>query len=126
LYNKSLKIISMTDVKTQVRNFLIQFQELSALKNEKIKEQSECDLAISELYHKIEGIKIKHVCESHALIKELKVLLKKRRDNKIESIILQSVCDTLQTSINSLKLSIPKAIKKHEEVLTEILERSNN
>jgi hypothetical protein len=112
----------MDDVKTQVRIFLKQFQEISELKNKKAKEQSECDLAISDLYHKIEGTVIKHVCESHAFIKELKILLTKRRQIKLDNIILQSVCDSLKTNIESLRVSLPKVIKKHDEVLTEILE----
>lgn len=114
----------MTETIDFVRIFMKQFNELDKLRQLKSKEQSDCDIAVSSLYHKIEGINIKHVSQSHALIKELKVLLIKRRENKLEVAILRTVCDSLMDKIGQLKLSIPKAIAQHDKVIAEITERA--
>ena len=108
----------------KVEEFIKQFDELEALNNAVIKEMSEIDKAVSSWYHKVEGLNIKHVSESHRLIKELKPILDRRRDNKLESMVLRSTCDTLRATIVKLKETHKSQFDKNKALRIEIKERA--
>ncbi len=114
----------MNPVVTKIESFLKQYDELEKLNDEVSKEHSFLDKSLSNFYHRVEGIKITHVSQSHNLIKELKVLLDKRRDKKIEGILLRSTCDTLREKMGSLKKTTKSQIEKDEEVRQEIKDRA--
>ena len=77
----------MNPVVKLVESFIKQFDELEELSKKINKERSDIDKALSKWYHTLEGTDIKHVSESHSFIKEVKVILARRRDLKIEDLI---------------------------------------
>lgn len=107
-----------------IDDFIRQFEELDVLLHNTFKEKSEIDKKVSAWYHKVEGTTITHVSQSHNMMKEIKPILQRRREIKIEEIILRSTCDTLRVHINSVKGKKLKALVKNEEVLEEIIERA--
>lgn len=113
----------MNKIALIIENFLLQFDELEKLNEAITKENSEIDKAISSFYHRVEGIEITHVSQSHKLIKELKPLLSRRREIKIETILLRSTCDTLRDKIKTLKITQKTQLIKNDEVLKEIKEK---
>jgi len=108
----------------RLNSFIHEFDELIILSDKLTKEQSEYDKALNELYHRIEGTTITHVCQSHKLIKELKQVLDKRRMNKIEAILVRSTCDGLRDNIEKLKIFHKSQLKSHEKIQTKLLENA--
>ena len=107
-----------------VNSLINQFNDLTLMLDNIRKEKSDIDIKLSQWYHYVEGIDIKHISESHNLIKEVKSILERRRDIKIEEIILRSTCDTLKININSVKHKIETSIKKDESIREEIKTRT--
>ena len=114
----------MSNQITIVTNFIKEYENIEALLEVSRVEQSKLDCELSEFYHNLEGTKLGATYKSHEKLKYLQVLLAKRRDNKIDVIILSSTCDTLRASIKALKLSNTKRLARHDEVLVEIKERA--
>jgi hypothetical protein len=114
----------MNPVANKIDDFLKQFDELEKLNANVSQEHSDIDKAISSWYHKVEGLEITHVSQSHRLIKEIKPLLERRRDIKIESMLLRSTCDTLREKVKTLKDSNKKALVQNEKVRQEIKTRA--
>lgn len=116
----------MNPILSKVNAFIHEFDELERLNQATCKERSDIDKQISSWYHKLEGLKITHVSQSHKLIMELKPLLERRRDIKIEEIILTSTCDTLRDKVNNLKASNKTKLLKHESVIEECKNGKNS
>ncbi len=114
----------MNPINSKIENFLKEFDELETLNAAIMKEQSEIDKTLSTFYHKVEGKEIKHVSESHNLIKELKVILNRRRENKLEGLLLRSTCDALRDKVKILRENNKNVLIKNDKVLTEIKERA--
>jgi hypothetical protein len=114
----------MTSKIKKVEEFLKQFNELEKDLATVIKEHSDIDKALSVWYHKVEGLKITHVSQSHKLMKEIIPILSKRRDVKIEEIILRSTCDTLRNTIGKLIEHNKQKEKQHEALMKEIVDRA--
>lgn len=114
----------MNPVVSKIDAFIKQFDELEKLNADVTKEHSDIDKALSSWYHKVEGTDITHVSISHKLIKEIKPILDRRRDIKIESMLLRSTCDTLRDKIKTLKQNNQNALVKNEAVRTEIKSRA--
>lgn len=110
----------MSSVATKVNNFISQYDELEALLIENQNEMSQIDSDLSKLYHKIEGAEIKHVSESHALIKELKVILAKRREIKFNFILLITVSNYLKTPMSKFKQAKDDKLDKHNKVIEKL------
>lgn len=110
----------MTTAEQALADFFNQFKEIDKLNTQKHQELSGIDKDLSNLYHKIEGTTIKHVSQSHAFVKELKVILEKRRTLKLETIALRSSCDTLRSVMEKLMNTHANILKKNQQVLTEI------
>lgn len=108
-----------------VQDFIKQFDELEKELTKALNEQSNIDKKISSWYHRVEGSPITHVSQSHKFIKELLPLLARRRELKIETIVLRSTCDSLRGNIAKLKQSHKDQLKKNDEVLQEIKDRAN-
>ena len=109
---------------TIVTNFINEYEKIEALLTASIAEQSRLDSELSKFYHNLEGTKLGAIYKSHEMLKDLQILLGKRRDNKLNVIILSSTCDTLRASIKTLKLATNKRLAKHEEILIEMKERA--
>ena len=114
----------MNPVVNKIDEFIKQFDELEKLNASTNQEHSDIDKAISSWYHRVEGLEITHVSQSHRLIKEIKPLLERRRDIKIESALLRSTCDTLREKVKTLKQSNKVALAKNEELRIEIKTRA--
>lgn len=111
----------MNPVVKLVESFIKQFDELEELSKKINKERSDIDKALSKWYHTVEGTDIKHVSESHSFMKEVKVILARRRDLKIEDLIVRSTCDMLRVKINELKKHHKVLFAKNDKVKEEIL-----
>ena len=109
----------------KVEDFIKHFDLLELMLSEVLKEQSDIDKAISSWYHKVEGLQLGHVSLSHRLMKEIVPLLNRRRDIKIESIVLRSTCDTLRANNVKLKNTHREQLIKNETVRQEIIDRAN-
>lgn len=110
----------MSLITTKVNDFIAQYDELEALLVENQNEMSQIDSDLSKLYHKIEGAEIKHVSESHALIKELKVILNKRREIKLNFILLITVSNFLKTPMAKFKQAKNDKLDKHNKVIEKL------
>lgn len=107
-----------------VLDFVNQFDKIEAFYKDVTEKQGKIDKELSCWYHVVEGIDIKHISESHNLIKQGKDILKRRRDNKLEMIIIRSTHDMMKTQICNLKLNLEKSVTKNSEVVIEIKERA--
>jgi hypothetical protein len=84
------------------------------------KKQSEYDLQISELYHKIETANF-NACEGYYFSKQLQEILRKRRTIKNELVRLNSLRDTLnlRNSLNN------KNLCRSKQSLNKIIKNTN-
>ncbi len=110
----------MNLIPAKINNLISQFDELEILLKENQKEMSQIDTDLSKLYHKIEVVEIKHVSESHALIKELKMILSKRRDIKLNYILLQNVSDYLKSPFIKFKQAQIEKLDKHNKMIEKM------
>lgn len=114
----------MDNTLDKINNFLNQFDELETLYHDVLKERSDIDKSLSSWYHVVEGTTIKHISKSHNLIKDVKIILDKRRDIKLNEILLRSLCDILRPHIIGV-LKKHEAIKtKHVSLRKEMIERA--
>ncbi len=116
----------MNLVPDKINEFIKRFEELDVLLKENTKEMSQIDTDLSNLYHKIEGVTIKHVSESHALIKDLKSILNQRRDIKLNFMLLSSICDSLRVQMEKLKKGQIEKLEKHNKLLHDLSINSKN
>jgi len=116
----------MNPIIEKIEIFLKQFDELETLNQQSLKERSDVDKLISNWYHKLEGLQITHISQSHKLIKEIKPLLERRRDIKLEGLLLTSICDTLREKIKTLKESNKVRITKNDNLKQELKESALN
>lgn len=107
-----------------IDTFIKQYDEIEKLSTQATKDQSNLELELSSCYHRIEGASIIHVSQSHKLIKELQDILNRRRDNKIEAILLRSTCDLMREKITQLKVNKKNKLAKDIEVKQEIKDRA--
>jgi tetrahydromethanopterin S-methyltransferase subunit F len=122
---KKLKEVAKDNEMLQsVVDFIAQFDKVDQYYEDIKNKQGEIDRELSNWYHVVEGIDIKHISESHNLIKMGKDILKRRRENKLEMIILRSTHDMMNTQIRNLKLNLEKTVNKNSEVVEEIKDRA--
>ena len=107
-----------------VENFINQYEIILSSYDKAKNEQGEIDREISSFYHKLEGTTLGATYKSHNLLKELKVLLERRRVNKIDVIVLRSTCDTIGKTMETLKTNKKRLLNKNTEILAEIVERA--
>lgn len=109
----------------KVEDFIKHFDSLELMLAQVLKEQSDIDRAISSWYHRVEGTQLGHVSVSHRFMKEIIPLLNRRRDIKIESLVLRSTCDTLRVNIVKLKQTHKDQLEKNEAVRQEIIDNKD-
>jgi hypothetical protein len=114
----------MNPIADKINNLILQYEELEKLNVLSNKNLSDIDTELSSCYHRIEGTVIKHVSQSHKLIKELKIILEKRRIIKLEGLLLRSTCDLLRDKVGQVKGTNKKTLSKHIEVKQEILDKA--
>lgn len=114
----------MSEKLTALDEFIKQYEQIEKMCKASMEEQGEIDRELSNWYHTVEGIDITHISQSHKLIKQGKVILEKRRKNKLEMIMLRSTCDSMKTTFQSLKMKLDNTKKKNAEVIQEIKDRA--
>lgn len=116
----------MNPIAFKIDNFIKEYEELEKLNAQATKNLSDIDLELSSLYHKIEGTETPNILQSYKLIKELKVILEKRRNIKLEGLLLRATCDTLKDKFLALKSNYNRVLRKNEDVINEIKQRVND
>ena len=106
-------------------NFIRQYDEIEKMYKASKEEQGIIDRELSSWYHVVEGVDVKHISQSHNLIKQGKVILEKRRKNKLEMIMLRSTCDSMKTTFEDLKIKLDNNKKKNSDILKEIKDNAN-
>jgi hypothetical protein len=114
----------MSEKLTALDSFIKQYEEIEIMYKASTEEQGEIDRELSNWYHIVEGIDITHISQSHTLIKKGKVILEKRRKNKLEMLMLRSTCDSMRATFQSLKAKLENTQKKNIEVIQEIKDRA--
>ena len=112
------------DIEKEANKLFEQFDKLVSLRAKSLTDLSEADNKLSSLYHKIEGIDIKHVSQSHNLIKEMKVILAERRLAKKNCMLSQSVVDKMKGHMENAKNQSKSILKKHQSIEDEIKSRA--
>jgi len=122
---EKLKLVAKDNEMLQsVVDFINQFDKIESNYKDVSEKQGNIDRELSGWYHLVEGTDVKHISESHRLLKQGKEILKRRRSNKLEMIIIRATHDMMKNQIGSLRLNLEKCIKKNAEVVEEINERA--
>ena len=114
------KQVRTTDIKREINLIYETFDELKKLNTEAKHELSDIDRELSNHYHKIKGIEIQYMSDSHLLIIQLRDILFRRREAKINYTILESFVTSMKSQIDKTKKRNLEIIKKHDEILKEI------
>lgn len=112
------------DINKKVDAFYTLFEEIKQLATEKRTEMTNIDREWSSVYHKLEGIEITHISQSHKLVKEMKDVLERRRKVKVEDSMLRSIVDQLGGQMGNAQKKTKEILKKHAEVVEEIRVRA--
>lgn len=112
------------NLEKKVQQLFDLFDEIDTIKNNAQSNLSKADNELSDLYHYIEGVDIKHVAQSHNLIKELKTVLYNRREAKKEAMLSQSIIDNVKGAINTAKKRSVVILDKHKAIEDEIKQRA--
>ena len=104
----------------KLKDFVKHYEIIEQLAQNAFQAQSDLDKELSIWYHKVEGTKPSHVSESHRLINEVKAILDKRRDNKLDVVVLRTTCDSVGKHIKDLKSKINNQVTQHNKILTEL------
>jgi hypothetical protein len=102
------------------------FDQLQVLRNQAKEELSIIDKELSNHYHNIEGAEIEHLTDSHFMVMKLKDILFQRRMAKINHTLLESFVSALERPIAKTKKRSNEIVKKHDEIIQEIIDRSKN
>ena len=114
------EIVINETIDKKINNVFASLQALETFSDDIFKKQSKIDKSLSECYHKIEGTKITHVSQSHALIKELKQILDDRRDIKKDVTMLIPLVQASKQFKHSFSQKRQSAIQKHKIVLQKL------
>ena len=111
----------MQDLEKKIESLLAIYKELQTERDTIMKEQSEIDKELSELYHEIEGTKFKHVCQSHKMLIKLQDTLTKRRNIKGKVAVLLAFTDSIGSQMKHATAAYKGAKKKHDEILAQLI-----
>ena len=104
----------------KLKDFVKHYEVIEQLAQDAFTAQSELDKELSVWYHKVEGTKPSHVSESHRLINEVKNILDRRRDNKLEVVVYRTTCDSIGKQFKDLKSKLKNQVIQHNKILTEL------
>lgn len=120
------KTINTEDIKQKIELFHKTFDELKMLKEKSKDELSLIDRELSNHYHNIEGTEIDYMSESHIMMMKLKDILHTRRDAKVNYTLLESFITALERCVDKTKKRYGEILKKHDEIIQEIIDRSKS
>lgn len=112
-------------IKDKIERIYKIFEEIEEIKELTKNELSDIDKALSNHYHNIEGVEIKDETDTHLMILKLKKILHYRRNSKINHALIEFFINSMTTPINKTKKRYLEILKKHEEVLSEIIVKGN-
>jgi len=118
--------IDTEEVKKLIAQIHNTFDELEKLRAQSKEELSQIDRDLSNHYHNIEGTEINNMIQSHIMMMKLKEILFARRDAKINHTLLESFVSALERIIVKTKKRFSEIIEKHDEIIQEIIDRSND
>ncbi len=104
-------------------DFFNNFDKLERLSQEKINDLSKVDVELSNFYHKMEGIHLSHNTQAHKYMLELQDILNRRRQLKLDNILIRSFIDNTKKSFEVAKKRNETALSKHKKVLKEIVNK---
>ena len=104
-------------------DFFNNFDKLESLRQQKTNELSKVDIELSEFYHKMEGIHLSHNTQAHKYMLELQDILNRRRQLKLDNILMRSFIDNTKKSFEIAKERNKSALTKHKEVLKEMVDK---
>jgi hypothetical protein len=104
-------------------DFFNNFDKLESLSQEKTNDLSKVDIELSEFYHKMEGIHLSHNTQAHKYMLELQDILNRRRQLKLDNILMRSFIDNTKKSFEIAKERNKSALTKHNKVLREIVNK---
>lgn len=113
-----------SEIKYLINDIYETFDILKMLRDKTKDDLSKIDRELSNHYHSIEGADVKFMTDSHKMIIKLKDILNQRRDIKVNYTLLESFITTLDKTMDKTKKRTTEIIKKHENVIQEIIDRS--
>lgn len=116
-----MKIETRQNISTKLEVIGKQLFQLTDLVEKTQKEVSHWDCELSNIYHIIEGKKITHISQSHALIKEMKHILSKRREAKGN----QRMVHSMVAVYSNFKNTKNRIIKKEKQLKTSMEKNAN-
>lgn len=122
--DKLSKRLRTENIKNLIDKIHENFDELLELRNQAKQELSEIDKELSNHYHSIEGTEIECLFDSHLMIMKLKDILYRRRETKINHTLLESFITALERNITKTKKRTIEIIKRHDELIQEIIKRA--
>lgn len=108
------------DTINAIKKFIQDYDEIEKLTQNSYKSQADVDKELSIWYHKVEGFTPTHVSQSHALLKEVKDILERRRAIKLEVNLLKLTCDNVGIKITQLKSKLKTTVVKHNQLLEDL------
>jgi hypothetical protein len=108
------------NIADKLESFLSDYNELNKIYDIELQKLSDIDKKLSIFYHKVEGVKINHISESHNMIKELKEILAIRRESKLNTRLLLSFNQTLEPKMKQFKDSKNKMQTIHLKLLKDL------
>lgn len=118
------KGIRTDEIKGKIDLIYSTFDELKILNKQAKVELSVIDRELSNHYHKIEGVEINYMSDSHLLLIQLREILFRRREAKINQTLLESFVSSGDANLTKSKKRFEDIIKKHDEILQEIKDRA--
>lgn len=118
------KPVRTQDIKRLIDGIHNNFEQLLSLREQAKQELSEIDKELSNHYHNIEGAEIDYMSDSHMMVMKLKDILYRRREAKINHTLLESFVTALERNVNKTQKRTAEIIKKHDEVIQEIINRA--
>lgn len=118
--------LTTEDIKSKIELIHTTFNELQDLKNQSKNELSFIDRELSNHYHNIEGTEIDYMSDSHIMMMKLKDILYARRQAKVNHTLLESFITAMDKTMDKTYKRYVEIIKKHDEIIQEIIDRSKN
>ena len=120
------KLLTTDDIKSKIELIHNTFKELQELKTQSKNELSNIDRELSNHYHNIEGAEIDYMSDSHIMMMKLKDILNTRREAKINHTLLESFITAMDRTMDKSQKRYVEILKKHDEIIQEIIDRSRN
>ncbi len=103
-----------------LEQFFSNHEKLERMNKQLHEDLSNVDRELSAYYHKLEGVHLSHNTQAHKYMLELQDILSRRRQLKIDTILIRSFIDNTKSSIDLAKKRNVSALTQHKKILTEL------